>query len=42
MTWYLEKYREIAFFQGGFNEILLNTAYPSRQEKHFLEHVEQS
>lgn len=41
MDWYLNHYRESALF-SGFNEILLNVGYPSRQEREFLKHVEQA
>lgn len=41
MDWYLNSFRECPQ-QSGFNEILLNVGYPSRQEKEFLKHVEQT
>jgi hypothetical protein len=41
MDWYLNQYRESPHIQG-FNEILLNVGYPSRQEREFMKHVEQA
>jgi hypothetical protein len=41
MDWYLNSFRESPQ-SSGYNEILLNVGYPSRQEKEFLKHVEQT
>jgi hypothetical protein len=41
MDWYLNSFRESPQ-SSGYNEILLNIGYPSRQEKEFLKHVEQT
>ena len=41
MDWYMGNQHESALY-SGFNEILLNIGYPSRQEKEFLQHVEHS
>jgi hypothetical protein len=41
MEWYLNSFRESPQ-SSGYNEILLNVGYPSRQEKEFLKHVEQT
>ena len=39
--WYLQSFRE-SQQSADCNEILLNVGYPSRQEKEFLKHLEQT